>query len=122
MTNLTLILAVLVKTLLFSQSILTKQDTLRGTITPERAWWDVKHYEIEIEPIISKQKITGKNTIEFYTLRHGQKMQIDLLSPMEIDSITFAEERTTFNRLGNLYYIEFENELFSDKKYKITIS
>ncbi len=121
MRNLILILALLVNTQLLSQYSLTKQDTLRGTITPERAWWDVKHYEIEIEPIISKQKITGKNTIEFYTLRHGQKMQIDLQSPMEIDSITFAEEKTTFNRLGNVYYIEFENELFSDKKYKIII-
>jgi aminopeptidase N len=104
-----------------AQSILTKQDTLRGTITSERAWWDVKQYELEIETLISKQKVVGKNTISFYTLRHGQKMQIDLQSPMEIDSIFFAEEKTSYTRLGNVYYITFENELFADKKYKITI-
>ncbi len=27
----------------------TKQDTLRGSITPERAWWNVLHYNITIE-------------------------------------------------------------------------
>ena len=48
-------------------------------------------------------------------------MQIDLQEPMVIDSITFAEEKTTFSRLGNVYYINFENELFAEKIYQIII-
>jgi aminopeptidase N len=99
----------------------TKQDTLRGSITSERSWWNVKKYDLHITPSITKQKITGKNTITFYTARHGKRMQIDLQEPMEIDSIQFAEEKTTLSRTGNVYYINFENELFSDQEYTITI-
>lgn len=99
----------------------TKQDTLRGSITPERSWWNVKKYDLHITPSITKQKITGKNTITFYTARHGKRMQIDLQEPMEIDSIQFAEEKTTLSRTGNVYYINFENELFSDQEYTITL-
>ena len=106
---------------IFCQLFQAKQDSLRGSITPERAWWDVKYYNLEFETQISKQKIIGKNTISFYTSRHGQKMQIDLQEPMVIDSITFAEEKTTFSRLGNVYYINFENELFAEKIYQIII-
>ena len=91
----------------------TKQDSLRGSIKSERAWWNVKKYDLHITPNISKQKITGKNTMTFYTTRHGQRMQIDLQEPMEIDSIQFAEEKTSLSRDGNVYYITFENELFS---------
>ena len=28
----------------------TRQDTLRGSITPERAWWDVSKYKIFVQP------------------------------------------------------------------------
>ena len=116
-----LMVVVLINFSLLAQPKFLKQDSLRGSITPERSWWDVKYYNLEIEPVISKQKIIGKNTMSFYTSRHGQKMQIDLQEPMEIDSITFEEEKTTFSRLGNVYYIAFENELFADKMYQIII-
>ncbi len=28
----------------------TFKDTLRGTLLPERTWWDVRHYAIYVEP------------------------------------------------------------------------
>lgn len=99
----------------------SRHDSLRGSITQERSWWDVKKYDLEIEPIFNKQKVIGLNTITFFTLRPGQKMQVDLQEPMEIDSVTFAEEKTTLSRLGNVYYIHFENELLVDKMYQLTI-
>ena len=27
----------------------TRQETLRGSITPEREWWDVLHYHLQVE-------------------------------------------------------------------------
>ncbi len=105
----------------YAQLFKSNQDSLRGTITSERIWWDVKKYELEIEPTISKQKIIGKNIITFFTLSHGKSMQIDLQEPMEIDSINFSEEKTELTRNGNLYYVSFENELIADKIYSITI-
>jgi aminopeptidase N len=112
---------VFITTDFFSQSVYTKQDSLRGSITSERSWWDVKKYDLEIEPIFNKQKVIGVNTITFFTIRPGQKMQIDLQEPMEIDSVSFAEEKTTLSRIGNVYYIHFENDLLVDRMYQVSI-
>ena len=95
----------------YCQLLFSKQDSIRGSITPERSWWDVKKYDLEIETSYSKKEIQGKNIVSFFTVKTGQKMQIDLQEPMEIDSIQFAEEKTTLSRTGNVYYINFENEL-----------
>jgi len=115
------LLLILISCTLFSQTNFTKKDTLRGTITPERSWWDVTHYDLEIEPLYSKQKIVGLNTVTFFTTRAGKKMQIDLQEPMELDSVGFDEEKTRIERVDNVYYIQFENALFSDKTYKIKL-
>src|SRR5688500_5763672 len=69
----------------------TRQDTLRGSIGPERAWWDVQHYEITVQPDIASKSIRRKTTIRYKVLP-GQTtdyMQIDLLQPMIIDSIFY---------------------------------
>ena len=41
---------------LFAQNaaIPSKSDTLKGSITKGRAWWDLKHYAIDITPDIIK--------------------------------------------------------------------
>lgn len=106
---------------IYAQFLKNNPDSLRGNITSERIWWDVKKYELEIEPILSKQKIIGKNKLTFYSLRQGNKMQIDLQEPMQIDSVSFSEEKTELVRNGNLYYVLFENELIADKTYSIII-
>src|ERR1700704_5637423 len=73
----------------------THQDTLRGTITPERAWWDVMQYSIFIKPEYSSKTISGYSQISFKTLKRGRKMQVDLQEPLIIDSVT--EKRMKIN-------------------------
>ena len=36
----------------------THQDTLRGSITTERAWWDVLRYDISVEPDYTAKSIS----------------------------------------------------------------
>ncbi|WP_343585290.1 hypothetical protein [Flavobacterium sp.] len=38
----------------------TKQDTLNGSITPERIWWDIQHYDLTIKPDYNNKTISGK--------------------------------------------------------------
>ena len=73
----------------------THQDTLRGTITPERAWWDVFTYNIYVAPDYKTKTIKGYNEISFGINSDGKnrKMQIDLQQPMMIDSIIFSIKR-----------------------------
>ncbi len=97
----------------------TRQDTLRGTITPERAWWDVASYNIYVAPDYKAKTISGWNQMSFDVNSEGKnkKMQIDLQQPMEIDSIIFEKKKiSSFKRDGNVYIIDFGDFRFNVAK------
>lgn len=97
----------------------TRADTLRGSITPERAWWDVTHYNIQIAPDFKSKTIRGWNQVGFDVLTEGKykKMQIDLQQPMKIDSIVFNNKKQkNYKRTGNVYIIDFGNYHFKTVK------
>ena len=50
--------------LLTEKKNFTKQDTLRGSITPEREWWDLTYYHLDIKVDPENKFISGKNTIQ----------------------------------------------------------
>ncbi|MEZ5034222.1 MAG: M1 family metallopeptidase [Chitinophagaceae bacterium] len=96
-------------------SKLTHQDTLRGTNTPERAWWNVLTYAISVTPDYDSKTIHGCNVIGFDVSQPGanKKMQIDLQEPMQIDSVIFFNEKLNhYKRDGNVYIIDFGKTLF----------
>jgi aminopeptidase N len=89
----------------------TRQDTLRGSITPERAWWDVVMYDLEVKPDFTKFTISGSNTIYFKIVKNpASTMQIDLQEPMVIDSAWLNDVPVSFSRNGNAWYIELPNK------------
>jgi aminopeptidase N len=102
----------------FSFAQFTHQDTLRGSITPERAWWDVMKYSISVTPNYTDKTIIGNVEIEYKTLKAGKLMQIDLQEPLVIDSFNYMqrngdqifigkkENPGNLRREGNVYYIE----------------
>jgi aminopeptidase N len=93
----------------------TLQDSLRGSITPERAWWNVTRYDITVEPDYTNKTIQGISLIHFKTTAAGKLMQIDLQEPMMIDSIieraggrsAARGSRLNFKRNGNVWYVDF---------------
>ena len=54
------------------QGNFTRQDTLRGSITPERAWWDLNYYHLDIVVNPKTRSIKGKNTIHYTILTSYQ--------------------------------------------------
>ncbi len=86
-------------------------DTLRGSITPERAWWDVLHYSILVTPDFNKKSINGKVDIRFKVLASGNRMQIDLQEPMELTKAYCGNQSLKYERQGNVYYISFPTNL-----------
>src|SRR6516162_6319727 len=89
----------------------THADTLRGSITPERAWWDVLRYDISVRPDYKSKSISGSNRITFTVLTGGdQTMQIDLQQPLVIDSILDGAARINFKKAdSNVWYAFFRN-------------
>ncbi len=94
----------------------THQDTLRGSLNPERTWWDVVTYNIYVRPDYAEKSIVASNEIGFAVTSDGtnRKMQIDLQEPLSIDSIWFdSKPLRSFVREGNVYHLDFGNYKFS---------
>ena len=88
----------------------TRQDSLRGSITPERAWWDLTYYHLDIKVEPDKKYISGSNTVGYKVLKSYKTMQIDLQEPMKITSVIANGMPLKFNRDGNAYFIELKSK------------
>ncbi|PJJ07950.1 peptidase M1-like protein [Flavobacterium sp. 1] len=88
-----------------SETAFTHQDTLRGSITKERAWWDLKYYILDVKVNPADSTITGSNTIQYKVLKPYTVMQIDLQQPMEITKITQDGTELKYKRDGNVFFI-----------------
>jgi aminopeptidase N len=86
----------------------THQDTLRGSITPERAWWDLNYYHLDISVHPETKSIKGKNTIRYSILEPNQTLQIDLQSPMKLTKAIQDGEELTITKDGNAHFISLK--------------
>lgn len=89
----------------------TRQDQLRGSITPERDWWDLRHYDLSLRVLPESKSITGANVITFRVTKTGSRMQIDLQPPLEVSRVTHGGGELSFEREGNVYWITFPEPL-----------
>ncbi|WP_179020217.1 M1 family metallopeptidase [Winogradskyella forsetii] len=96
--------------LLQNKNEFTHQDTLRGSITPEREWWDLTYYHLDIEVKPEEKFISGKNTIKYKVLKPHQVMQIDLQAPMEITSVFQDGKELQIKHDGNAHFIKLTKD------------
>ena len=94
----------------------TKQDTLRGSVTPERAWWDLTYYHLDIAVDLDNKFIKGSNTIEYKVLEPNKKLQVDLQSPLKITKVEQNGKELTFSSEGSAHFI---NLIEKQRKGKI---
>lgn len=94
----------------YSQKSFTRADTLRGSITPERAWWDVNHYHLAVEIFLETKSIKGSNTIRYKVLSESQVLQLDLQEPLKITSIVQAGEELDFKREGAAHFVTLKKK------------
>jgi aminopeptidase N len=100
-----------------SENVFTHQDTLRGSITKERAWWDLKYYHLNVKVNPSEKSISGSNTVRYTVLTENNRMQIDLQQPMNITKVTQNGKELKFERDGNAFFITLtEKQKVGDTK------
>lgn len=99
----------------------SRADTLRGSITPERVWWNVTHYDLKVSVNPSEKSIEGSNTITYEVLERNNIMQIDLQAPMKIDKILQNNEEISFTSEGNAHFLKLKKKQKKGKQNKITI-
>lgn len=100
----------------------TKHDSIRGSITPERIWWDLQHYNLELEVFPNTKFIKGKNTIRYKVLSAHKVMQIDLQSPMKLTKVNFHNKPLSITKYGNAHYINFPKNQITGSIDSITLN
>ncbi|MGB0891629.1 MAG: M1 family peptidase, partial [Flavobacteriaceae bacterium] len=83
----------------------TRQDTLRGTITPERVWWDLTYYDLNVQVFPEKRFIKGKNTVQYRVLKTHNVLQIDLQTPLKITKVIQNGKKLKVVSEGNAHFI-----------------
>ena len=89
---------------------LTRQDTLRGSITPERAWWDLTYYHLDVNVDPSDSSLDGSVTIQYKILESGKRMQIDLQPPMTVTRVIQKNKDLQINQDGNVWYVKMQED------------
>ena len=94
---------------IFSQNF-TRQDTLRGSITPQRAWWDLTYYHLDISVNPENQSIEGSNTINYRILHPNDEIQIDLQDPLKINKVVQDGKELNFRSEGYSHFIKLKKK------------
>ncbi len=100
----------------------TRQDSLRGTLSPVRACYDVTFYDLKLKVIPISQTIEGSNTIHYKSTTDFKKMQVDLFANMQIINVLQNKNPLKFTREGNAVFINFADNQKKGKNYSIKIN
>src|SRR5690349_6040948 len=83
----------------------THEDTLMGSNTPGRSWWNAQHYDVTVTPDYATKTISGRTTITYTVVadNHWDYLQLDLQKPMQLDSL-YYNGKMYINYPGKPYY------------------
>ena len=102
--------------------IFTHQDSLRGSITPERAWWDLTYYHLQIKANPDDSTLSGTNTVFYRVLQPRKVMQLDLQEPMRITSVQQEGDALDYAREGNVYWIHLKHRQKPGQLSAVTVN
>jgi aminopeptidase N len=101
--------------------VFTRADTLRGTVGPARAWWDVTFYDLHVRVNPADSSITGWNGITYEVIEAGQEMQIDLQEPLVVDSMVLAGRSLRYRRDGNAFFVTLPARQRAGETHTLTV-
>jgi len=104
-----------------SAQTFSRADTLRGTLTPERSWWDVRHYDLSVQVNPADSTVRGSNTMTFEVVSEPTRMQIDLQEPLVIDRVLQAGRDLEFERDGNAWFVDVPGGLEVGSRHELTV-
>ncbi len=101
----------------------TLDDTLRGSITPERAWWDLTFYDLRVKIDPEQKSIQGSNTIHYQVLENGHTiMQIDLQPPLVLEKAEQNGQAVQWKKRGkNAYFLRLTAPQVPGKEQSVTL-
>ena len=108
--------------LAFGQNF-TKKDTLLGSNTAYRDFWDVQRYDVKVEPSYEQKSLKGSNKITFKITKSVRNpvFQIDLQQPMKYDSIRSSFRIKSTKVDGNFIFLETKESFKKGQTHTLEI-
>lgn len=102
--------------------VFTKQDTLKGSNTKFRDFWDVKKYDLSVEPDFEAKSIRGNNIISLQITKDiaNPVFQIDLQQPMKADKVE-ASFPMEYQQDGDFIFITAKKAFKKGEQYTINV-
>ena len=101
----------------------TKKDTLLGSNTAYRDFWDVQRYDVKVEPSYEQKSLKGSNKITFKITKSVRNpvFQIDLQQPMKHDSIRSSFRIKSTKVDGNFIFLETKESFKKGQTHTLEI-
>lgn len=99
----------------------TRQDSLRGTLNPYRACYDVGFYNLNLRINPEEQSIQGFNEIHFTATTDFQELQIDLFENLDIEKINYKNQALAFRRDGAAVFVQLPEQISRHTKGILTV-
>ena len=100
----------------------SRQDSLRGNLTPIRTCYDVTFYDLFIIIDIPEKSIERSyNEIHFEATTDFNHFQIDMANNMDVMLIEFEEVELEFNREFDAVYVYFPRTIKKGEQAKIKV-
>lgn len=109
MTQIRMFFILILSSIAFSQTF-TRMDSLRGMITPERSWWDLTYYHLQMDVDPENQYLSGMNTVQYKVLKEHDVLQLEMQEPMKITKIYQDGKLLTFKRDGYAHFIKLQKK------------
>ena len=100
----------------------TRTDSIFGSITPQRAWWDLKHYDLDVSVFPERREITGTNTVTYTAMDTGDELQLDLQAPMKLLSATQDGQSLEIRKDGMFHYIQLKKKQKKGETYTLKVT
>jgi aminopeptidase N len=97
----------------------TRTAILRGAYGPYRANNDLLYYHLDIRVDPEQKSLSGKNTIRFRMLRDGNRIQLDLQDPLNVDKILYGTASLKYERDSSAVFVDFPETLHAGRVYSI---
>src|SRR3954447_8667835 len=88
-----------------TDAVPTHADSVRGSDNPNRSWWDVTYYDLNVRVNPRDSSFRGWNRITYRAVQPGRMMQLDLQDPLELDSAVQGGKRLDARRDDGVYLV-----------------
>lgn len=104
--------------------VFTKQDTLKGSDTKFRNFWNVKKYDLSVEPDFAKKSIKGYNKISFEITKDiaNPVFQIDLQQPMKADKVEGNFPIANYKQDGDFIFVTAKKNFKKGEKFTLDVT